>query len=358
MVDIEGAGLSRVRRLRESGKLRSKRLEGRRPARLVQPQPSDCEAMHAQVTIPGRTDGQTGIAPLVISASRATDLPAFHAGWFMDRLRRGYCVWTNPFNRRQKIPVSFEKCRLIVFWSKNPAPIIPYLDEIAARGFNFYFQFTLNDYVREGLEPHVPPLPRRIETFLRLSDKIGRERTIWRFDPVLTAGALPPEELLRRIDALGRRLGAHTTKLVFSFADIAAYARVAANLARVCPSAGEAAPEERLRFARQLAALNESWPRRLVLATCAEPDDFSRFGIEKNRCIDGELISELCREDEEIRREYGAGRAGGKGGGRKDKGQRAACGCALSKDIGFYNSCRHYCAYCYAGHAGTQASRA
>ncbi|MDR2744755.1 MAG: DUF1848 domain-containing protein [Desulfovibrio sp.] len=311
--------------------------------------------MHAKVTIFTSTGEQTGIAPLVISASRATDLPAFHADWFMDGLRRGYCIWTNPFNRKQKLLVSFEKCRLIVFWSKNPAPVIPYLDEIAARGISFYFQFTLNDYVREGLEPHVPSLPRRIETFRSLSEKIGRERVLWRFDPVLTAGALPPDEVLRRIDALGRQLSAHTTKLVFSFADIAAYTRVAANLARLCPSAREAAPEERLRFARQLAALNKTWPHRLVLATCAEPDDIARLGIEKNRCIDGDLISKLCREDKEILREYGAGperasRPGGNGG-RKDKGQRAACGCALSKDIGFYNSCRHFCAYCYAGHA-------
>ncbi|MDR2055564.1 MAG: DUF1848 domain-containing protein [Desulfovibrio sp.] len=309
--------------------------------------------MHAKVTILTRAGGQAGIAPLVISASRATDLPAFHADWFMDRLRRGYCVWVNPFNRKQKIPVSFEKCRLIVFWSKNPAPIIPHLDEIAARGISFYFQFSLNDYVREGLEPHVPSLTRRIETFRRLSEKIGRERVIWRFDPVLTAGTLPPDELLRRIDALGRRLGAHTTKLVFSFVDIAAYARAAANLARVCPSAREAAPEERLRFARQLAVLNKNWQFPLALATCAGRDDFTRLGIEKNRCIDGELISKLCREDKEILREYDAGPASRPGGkdGRKDKGQRAACGCALSKDIGFYNSCRHFCAYCYAGHA-------
>ncbi|MDR3358435.1 MAG: DUF1848 domain-containing protein [Desulfovibrio sp.] len=309
--------------------------------------------MHAKVTIPARTGGRTGIAPLVISASRATDLPAFHADWFMDRLRRGACVWVNPFNRKQKILVSFEKCRVIVFWSKNPAPILPHLDEIADRGISFYFQFTLNDYAGEGLEPRVPPLSRRIETFLRLSEHIGRERVIWRFDPVLTADALPPDEVLRRIDALARRLCAHTTKLVFSFVDIAAYARVAANLARVCPSAREAAPEERLRFARQLAALNKTWPRRLALATCAEADDFARLGIIKNRCVDGELIGALCRGDKEILWEYGAGPGqaspAGRKGGRKDKGQRAACGCALSKDIGFYNSCRHYCAYCYAG---------
>jgi DNA repair photolyase len=312
--------------------------------------------MHAKTTISTRAGGQTGIAPLVISASRATDLPAFHADWFMDRLRRGYCVWVNPFNRKQKLLVSFEKCRLIVFWSKDPAPIIPHLDEIAARGISFYFQFTLNDYVGEGLEPHVPSLPQRIETFRRLSEKIGRDRVLWRFDPVLTADAPPQEEILRRIDALGRQLSAHTTKLVFSFADIKAYARVAANLARACPSAREAAPEERLRFARQLAALNENWQHRLALATCAEPDDFRPLGIEKNRCIDGELISKLCRGDEEVLREYGArpeqpSPAGGKTVRRKDKGQRAACGCAPSKDIGFYSSCRHYCAYCYAGHA-------
>ncbi len=106
-------------------------------------------------------DGAVGaIAPTVISASRSTDIPAFYAPWFMARLRHGYVKWVNPFNRRAQY-VSFEQTRAIVFWSKNPKPMLQHTDELDRRGLAYYFQFTLNDYEREGLEPGVPPLAVR-----------------------------------------------------------------------------------------------------------------------------------------------------------------------------------------------------
>ena len=97
------------------------------------------------------------LAPVIVSASRSTDIPAFYARWFFNRLKRGYCVWYNPFNQKPSY-VSFAKCKVIVFWTKNPAPIIPFLPELDRRGIHYYFQVTLNDYVREGLEPNVPSI--------------------------------------------------------------------------------------------------------------------------------------------------------------------------------------------------------
>lgn len=116
------------------------------------------------------------MAPYVISASRATDIPAFHVRWLLERLRAGYCLWRNPFNTGQGQYVSFERCRLLVFWSKNPLPLLPHLSEIEDYGFKYYFQFTLNNYEAEGLEPGLPPLEQRLETFCRLSERLGRQR--------------------------------------------------------------------------------------------------------------------------------------------------------------------------------------
>ena len=124
------------------------------------------------------------LAPIIISASRSTDIPAFYAKWFFNRLAKGYCVWYNPFNRR-KMYVSFERCKAIVFWTKNPKLILPYLHELDRRGIHYYFQFTLNDYVSEGFEPNVPSVTQRVETFRELSEMIGKERVIWRFDPLI-----------------------------------------------------------------------------------------------------------------------------------------------------------------------------
>ena len=101
-------------------------------------------------------------APIIISASRSTDIPAFYAEWFVNRLKVGYCVWYNPFNQ-QPIYVSFKNCKVVVFWTKNPKPLIPLLKILDEKGIHYYFQFTLNDYEKEGFEPNMPTLEKRRE---------------------------------------------------------------------------------------------------------------------------------------------------------------------------------------------------
>ena len=91
------------------------------------------------------------ISPIIISASRSTDIPAFYAKWFFNRLAKGYCAWYNPFNQ-QKMYISFKNCKVVIFWTKNPKPILPYLHELDEKGIHYYFQVTLNDYVKEGFD--------------------------------------------------------------------------------------------------------------------------------------------------------------------------------------------------------------
>ncbi len=116
-----------------------------------------------------------GIAPEIISASRSTDIPAFYARWFFNRLEKGYVRWDNPFNKLLPQYVSFKNVRVIVFWTKNPKPIMPFLLLLDKKGINYYFQYTVNDYDDEGFEPNVPPLSERIETMKQLAEKIGKE---------------------------------------------------------------------------------------------------------------------------------------------------------------------------------------
>lgn len=146
----------------------------------------------------------------------------------MNRLRADYCLWQNPFNAAQQQYISFEKCAAIVFWSKDPRLLLPYLSDIGARGIRFYFQYTLNDYVRETLEPGLPPLSERIATFRELSRRIGRERVIWRFDPIVVGAGLSVGTVLARIRRLAAELAPHTDKLVFSFLDM--YQKTRRNL--------------------------------------------------------------------------------------------------------------------------------
>ena len=172
-----------------------------------------------------------GVAPVIISASRSTDIPAFFARWFMNRLAKGYCVWYNPFNQ-QPMYISFEKTKVVVFWTKNPKPIIEYLPELDRKGIHYYFQYTLNDYEAEGFEPNVPSIDERIETFKGLSTLIGKEKVIWRFDPLILSDQLTPRKVLQKIFHIGNRIKGYTDKLVFSFVDVRAYKKVQSNMVK------------------------------------------------------------------------------------------------------------------------------
>ena len=288
------------------------------------------------------------LSPVILSASRSTDVPAFYADWFVERLHEGWCGWINPFNQ-QRYRIAFDNARMIVFWSKNPKPMLEHLDEVDKLGFKqYYFQFTLNDYVSEGLEPNVPSVAERIDTFRRLAGRIGKERVIWRFDPLLLTNSSTIDALLERIGHIGRHLKGYTEKLVFSFIDIASYRKVQKNLAGL--GVREFSPEEQVRFSQGLAELNKELG--LELATCGELSDLSAYGVKHNKCVDDELMVRLFHDDAKLMDFIGAEYDMFDGWqikkSKKDKGQRKACGCIASKDIGMYNTCPHLCKYCYA----------
>lgn len=310
------------------------------------------------------------VAPVIISASRSTDIPAFYAKWFFNRLAKGYCVWRNPFNQ-EPLYVSFKNMKAIVFWTKNPKPIIPHLSELDKRGIHYYFQVTLNDYVREGFEPNLPSVEERVEIFRNLSNLIGKERVIWRFDPLIITPEITPRNLLSRIWKIGNMLKGSTDKLVFSFVDVLSYRKVQNNLVRDTNcftkenvETAEMTAGQKLETVEGLVRLREIWKEQgwnLSLATCAEDIDLDQYGIEHNRCIDGELMKRIFADDEEFVYYLNTGhlperdlfgqlspRKQKSATALKDKGQRKMCGCMISKDIGMYNTCRHFCVYCYA----------
>ncbi|MFA7172299.1 MAG: DUF1848 domain-containing protein [Kiritimatiellia bacterium] len=295
-------------------------------------------------------------APIIISASRSTDIPAFYSDWFMQRLKEGFVKWTNPFNGIP-IYVSFSKARLFVFWSKNPRPMMKHLDALDNNGLNYYFQFTLNDYDAEHYEPGVPCVGERIKTFIDLSNRLGKERMIWRFDPLLLTDKLSVRELLNKVENIGNQLSPYTSRLVFSFADIDAYGKVGRNLTKAGIKAREFNSDEIKEFAQGLAVLNCKW--NLALGTCAEQIDLEEYGIEHNRCVDDRLMVRCFKHDKELMEFIGhetceqldffdGPNVKNKNPKLKDKGQRKACGCIMSKDIGEYNTCPHGCVYCYA----------
>jgi len=294
-------------------------------------------------------------SPVIISASRSTDIPAFYSDWFVERLVKGYVKWKNPFNGKY-LYISLKDTRLVVFWSKNPKPLLKHLDNIKSFIPNYYFQFTLNDYQNEKLEIGVPSLEKRIETFIELSEKIGKDKVIWRFDPLILTSEINLDILLKRIQTIGEQLKNYTNKLVFSFADIKIYRKVQINLKKQNVHYLEFNERLMNEFADGVQKLNNNW--NLEIATCAEKIALEKFNIKHNKCIDDDLIIRLFNNDSVLMNHLGvkinqpdmfsSGPNYVKLTDNKDKGQREFCGCIISKDIGEYNTCPHLCEYCYA----------
>lgn len=274
--------------------------------------------------------------PAIISASRRTDIPAFFGEWFRRRVEEGFADRVNPFNAKQVKRISLlpEDVRCIVFWSKNPKPMLGHLPLLETKGLPYVFHYTLNDYP-DWLEPGVPSVDSRIDTFRRIADRIGPERIAWRYDPILVSSATPMDFHLERMERIAVRLEGSTSRLVFSLFDD--YAKL--NPLKVyMDNQGIAvndptAPEHGELLSGLARGIRTIADRHgLEPETCAEKVELAEFGIPHGACIDGEWIGKLFGGASE----------------RKDPYQREECGCVASIDIGMYDTCRFGCTYCYA----------
>lgn len=267
---------------------------------------------------------------MIISASRRTDIPNYYYEWFTNRLRERFVLVRNPMNYNQvsRIDLSPDVVDCIVFWTKNPRAMLDKLYLID--DYNYYFQFTLNSY-GEDVEPHVPSKGKEvIESFKRLSDKIGSEKVIWRYDPVLLTDKYNVEYHIKYFDKLVKELAGYTEKCVFSFIDI--YPKIKNNITKL----GAYAPLDFEKIEMAKSFKNIANQHGILLETCAESTDLCNIGINHGKCIDDKLIEKILGYPINL---------------KKDKNQRAECGCVESIDIGAYDTCRNGCKYCYANHS-------
>ena len=292
--------------------------------------------------------------PIIISASRSTDIPAFYGDWFISRWEKGYIKWTNPFNG-QPLFISFKNARCVVFWTKNPKTFMKYLDWCDKNIPNYYFQFSLNDYDKEKYEAKVPSVESRIKTFKELSQRLGKKRVVWRYDPLILTKDIDVNELLRRVKNIGNQIHEFTEKLVFSFVDIDIYKKVENNLKKEDVPYIEWTTQNMEEFAKGISQINKDWG--LQLGTCSEKIDLDKYGIVHNKCIDDDLMIDLFSHDSQLMDFLGVEIKQAdlfsdgeiiKTRNLKDKGQMEDCGCIMAKDICQYNTCPHECNYCYA----------
>lgn len=267
---------------------------------------------------------------MILSVSRRTDIPNYYTEWFFNRIREGYAYVRNPMNPHQvsKISISPDVVDCIVFWTKNPQPMMERLDELSA--YQYYFQFTLTGYGKD-MERNLPHKKEKmIPVFRKLSKQIGSQKVIWRYDPIIFTKTYTPEYHLRAFEQIADSLQGYTKKCVISFVDVYAKNRKAMT----SMEAYEPDADSLRSFSETLGKIARE--NGMTVASCGEQIDLSVAGIEHNCCIDKQLIEEItgC--------EMNAG---------KDKNQRPECGCIESIDIGAYNTCPNNCRYCYANYS-------
>lgn len=273
---------------------------------------------------------------MIISASRRTDIPSYYADWFYNRIKEGYVCVRNPMNVHQisRISLSPDVIDGIVFWTKNPHPMMDRLDLL--KNYMYYFQFTINSYGRD-IEANIPSKNDIIiPTFRTLSDKIGPERVIWRYDPILLTEKYSVDYHIHYFEEIAKRLSGYTEKCIISFVDL--YRNTKSNTKDLGLLPLETTTMYEIAHRMSEIALKYG----IKMESCAEKINLEQFGIEHGHCIDCSLFERLlgCRLD------LG-----------KDKNQREECGCVASVDIGMYNTCKNGCKYCYANYSANTVAK-
>lgn len=265
---------------------------------------------------------------MIISASRRTDIPAFYSDWFLNRIKEGFVDVRNPMNYHQvsRISLSPDVIDCIVFWSKNPKPMLDRLDEL--KDYKYYFQFTITPY-DTTIEKAVPGMNSMVDTFKALADKVGSNRVVWRYDPILLTDKIDVQYHLSNFYEIAKSLEGYTKRCVISFIDL--YKKTRQNIAGT--SIREPNESEMREMASVMCSLALSYG--IKVESCAEAIDLSKDGVEHGHCIDKDLIEDIVGYKLSI---------------GKDKNQRKECGCVGSIDIGQYNTCLHDCVYCYANY--------
>lgn len=264
---------------------------------------------------------------MILSVSRRTDIPNYYSDWFVNRIKEGFVYVRNPMNAHQisRIELSPDVVDCIVFWTKNPANMMEGLEHL--REYAYYFQFTLTGYGKD-MEPNLPDKRKElIPTFQRLSEKIGKEKVIWRYDPILLNGRYTMEYHLKAFEEIAHELSGYTEKVVISFVDF--YTKIQHHMKQL--GVRQMTKEEMITLARSMVQIAAKY--HLGMETCAEQIDLQHMGISHGSCIDKKLVERIV---------------GCKLSAEKDKNQRNDCGCVESVEVGAYHTCLNGCRYCYA----------
>ena len=261
---------------------------------------------------------------MIINTGCRTDIPAFYAKWLMNRIREGYVLVRNPYNANQvtKYSLSPEVVDCLAFCTKNPEPMLTYLDELDK--YKQYWFVTITPYGKD-IEPNVPDKQKVIESFKKLSDHIGIDSIGWRYDPIFLRNGFDVSGHIECFEKMAKELKGYTNNCTISFLDL--YEKVKRNAPDIRPPT----KEEQIEIVKAFSKIGKE--NNMVIHACCEKTYLSQYGLQCNGCMSQEIVEKAIKNTLQP---------------PKRKNLRQECNCLMGNDIGAYNTCGHLCKYCYA----------
>ena len=263
---------------------------------------------------------------MIINTGMRTDIPAFYSEWFMNRIREGFVLVRNPYcpERITRYELNTDVVDCLAFCTKDPAPMLKYLDELKA--YHQYWFVTITPYGKE-IEPNVPPKEEVMQSFIALSRSVGIDCVGWRYDPIFIDRIYTPERHINDFEQMCKTLSGHTKVCVISFIDL--YEKVKRNF----PQARTVTQQERIALGRAFADIGRRYG--ITIKACAEGKDLAPYGVDCGGCMTRQTFEKAIGSNIIV---------------PKKRSQRAECACVLGTDIGAYDTCGHLCRYCYANY--------
>lgn len=263
---------------------------------------------------------------MILQTGMRTDIPAFYSEWFCNRIKEGYVYTRNPYNPKlvTKYLINPEVVDVIGFCTKNPGPMLEHMNLLAPYGQ--YWFVTITPYGKE-IEPNVLDKDQVIDNFIALSKIVGSDSMGWRYDPIFISEEYTVERHIAEFEKMAKKLSGHTNTCVISFIDL--YEKTKKNF----PEAKIVKRDERLALGKEMVRIGKKYD--IVIRPCAEGDELAAFGADCNGCMTKFTYENAIKATLDIPKAQG-------------KSQRTECTCVFGRDIGEYNTCGHFCKYCYA----------
>lgn len=264
---------------------------------------------------------------MILSAGMRTDIPAFYSKWFINRVKEGYVYVRNPYYKNKVTKYSFspDVIDLLCFGTKNPHTMLEYIDELS-KNYKMLWYVTITPYGKE-IEPNVMDKKQIVEDVKKLSEKLGTQSIMVRYDPICMNDKFDVNKHIYAFNKLAKQLKGYVHHIVISFLDL--YEKVKRN----APDLRPPTKEEGIELAKAFSKIGKE--NGIIVHGCYEDEDLKNYGLDMSGCMSKELVERAC---------------GYKLNPPKSSNMRGACNCLMGHDIGDYNSCMHLCRYCYANY--------